>query len=363
MTKHKLVWALAILSVFVCAPAWASHKAWVLYHTGGDCAFQSPQNHWFFGGDGGDMMLWNRHDYSRTAVCPIAAAGRWGSSSSDENFGVARWAEAKRAYVRVYNGHPTAALTCQAVARLRVSNAPGGSMYFGTARSVTGEGYHTIELVTTPPAGNPWTDWGGSLETNEGVRLRSLDFQCTLPATGSYYSHIRGYGVAICQHLAGCWEFNPTQLRSAAGEVSLQGNGASCTSSSGSVFRGADGLTPSLNQLTPVSCPIVPASQDSYEQGSGYFKRLRVYYSGTGSAGCESNGTCPSCSLILERASDASWQASSTFVWNAAGYLELLNSGVLPNWSSAAIQCFVPGGQRIRGYSAWGTQAEVSGGE
>ncbi len=221
---------------------------------------------------------------------------------------MARWAEAKRAYVRVYNGHPTAALTCQAVARLRVSNAPGGSMYFGTARSVTGEGYHTIELVTTPEGGNPWTNWGGSLETNEGVRLRSLDFQCTLPATGNYYSHIRGYGVAICQHLAGCWEFNPTQLRSVAGEVSLQGNGASCTSSTGSVFRGADGLTPSLNQLTPVSCPIVPASQDSYEHGSGYFKRLRVYYSGTGSAGCESNGTCPRCSLLLERASDASWQ-------------------------------------------------------
>jgi hypothetical protein len=362
MTKHKLVWSLATLFVLVCSPAWASHKAWVLYHGGGDCAFQSPRIHPVYAGDGGDIVLRNKHNFNRTAVCPIAAAGRWGSSGT-ENFGVQRWAEAKRAYVRVYNGHLTEPLTCQAVARLRVSIAPGGSLYYGTARSVTGQGNHTIELVRPAPPDDFWTQWGGDLETNEGARLRSLDFQCTLPAQapGSLYSYIRGYGVAVCQKLEDCGEGNPTRVELMDGEVSIQGNGASCSSSSRDAVRGAEGLLPSLNQSATVSCPILPASQDSHEH-SGSFKHLQLHYTGTGSAGCENNGTCPRCVLRWERDDGVSRGESSVLVWQPGGYVELLTSGVIPNWSTAGLQCLVPKGQRIRGYTAWATQTRVSGG-
>jgi hypothetical protein len=362
MTKHKLVWALATLFLFVCSPAWASHKAWLLYHGGGDCIFQTPRFHPFLGGDGGDIVLRNKHDFNRAAVCPVAAAGRWGSSGT-VNFGVARWAGAKRAYVRVYNGHPTEPLTCQAVARLRVSIAPGGSLYYGTARSVTGQGNHTIELVYGKTADPPWTNWGGSLETNDSARLRSLDFHCTVPAkvAGAFYSYIRGYGVMTCQEFEECFDISPINQET-AGEVSIQGNGASCSSSEGNVSRTAGGLTPTVNQQTTVSCPIVPASQDSYEYGPGYFKVLKLHYTGTGSIGCENNGTCPSCVLRWEGASGGVWEQSSKFVWAAPGSVELGYSGSVPNWSTAGIQCLVPLGQSIRGYSGWGTQAVVSAG-
>jgi hypothetical protein len=370
MTNRLSIWVFTATVLLFAPPLRASHKSWVLKHTGGDCAFQSPQNHSFFGADGGDMVLFNHHDYSRTAVCPMAAAGRWGSSGSN-SFGTARWAEAKRAWVHVYNGHPTAPLTCQAVARLRVSLSPGGSLYYGTARSVTGEGNHTLELVSgADPTTPPWTDWGGSLETNEGARLRSLDYQCTLPATGNYYSYIRGYGVAICQKLEGCFDIG-LRFDSPGNEVSIQGNGSSCTSSNANIFRGADGLTASSSVGTQVSCPIVPPSDDSYEHASGYFKRLRVYFGGAnGSTGCEQNGSCPRCYLTWERWSDAAWQSSQIFVWNSGGYVEMpltLNGSAdpakMPVWSGAAINCVVPAGQRIRGYTAWASQTRVSGGQ
>jgi hypothetical protein len=370
MTTKKIVWALATVTLLLCSPASASHKAWVLKQGGGECAFQSPQFDSSLQGDGGDLVLSNRRNYSRTAVCPIVAAGRWGSSGTTA-FGVTRWAEAKRAWVHVYNGHSTAALTCQAVARLRVSNTPGGSLYFGTARSVTGQGYHTIELVTgvDDPATHPWTTWGGSLETNEGARIRSLDFQCTLPANAGNPSNIRGFGVATCQKLQDCYEFG-LRNEAAGNEVSIQGNGASCSSQHRGVFRGADGLATSLGGATPLVCPIIPPSQDSYEHG-GFLKRLRVYYAGAvGSPGCEGNGTCPNCFLRWERATDGLWRSSNTFVWNAAGYLEMpqtANGDSDPNamsvWSTAGISCWVPSGQRIRGYTAWASQTKVTGGD
>lgn len=370
MTKLNLRWVFAALSLLVCSPAWASHKSWVLKHGGTDCAFQSPRIHSFFGGQGGDIFLWNHEDYARTAVCPIAFAGRWGSSAATTTFGPARWAEAKRAWVHVYNGKPGSAITCQAVARLRVSLAPGGSLYYGTARAVTTEGYHTIELVSgADPLVPPWTDWGGSLETNEAARIRSVDFQCTLPGNGNYFSYIRGYGVAICQMHEGCYELG-IRTDSPETQISIQGNGASCTSSSNGVYRGADGLTPTLNGSSRVVCPIVSPSQDSYEHGGGSLRRLRVYYSGTGSTGCEANNTCPRCNLVWEQVNNGSSKYSNTFVWNAGGYLEMpqtpngtANPSSMSNWSTAAIVCNVPSHQRIRGYTGLASQTRVSQGQ
>src|SRR5947207_14086512 len=100
--KRSSIWLFAAAALFFAQPLLASHKSWVLTHGGGDCVFESPQIHSFFGGDGGDIYLFNHTDFARTAVCPVAAAGRWGSSGTN-SFSVARWAEAKRGWVHVYN--------------------------------------------------------------------------------------------------------------------------------------------------------------------------------------------------------------------------------------------------------------------
>ena len=360
-----IVGILAASSLLVGGQALASHKAWVLKNAGAECSFVTGGV--FFGGDGGSMTLTNFASYNRSAVCPITAAGRWGSSQANYNFSPKRWAEAKKAYVHVYNGNSNTGVTCQAVARLRVSLAPGGSLYYGTARSVSGVGYHTIELI--PTIDGP-RSWGGGLETEEQARIRSLDFQCTVPGTEDMFttSAIRGYGVATCQNVADCWDNTSLDFRE--GETSIQGNGSNCTSGDVGVIRDAGGLTATASGLTTVVCPIVPPSQDSHEHNDAKLRRVRLYYVGAGFAGCEQAGTCPFCILQWENRAGTSYNESLPFTWDSTGVLAMPNA---PNGTSnpssmeadsaTAIRCYLTPQQRIRGYTAWASQTRVSGGQ
>jgi hypothetical protein len=370
--RIKLLGILAASSLLLLGgQAWASHKAWFLKHGGAECSFMVGMVHPLFGGDGGEMFLNNHASWNRSAICPINAAGRWGSSGTTA-FNPARWAEAKRAYVHVYNNNPNESVTCQAVARLRVSFAPGGSLYYGTARSVSGVGAHTIELIQTV---NSMRSWGGALETNESARLRSLDFQCTVPGNqdGTFpSSYVRGYGAAFCQFGAGnCFDSGGDDFQE--WETYIQGNGANCTSGAAGVFRGADGLTSTQNSPfnpTAVICPIVPPSQDSKEHNAAFLKDLRLYFAGSGSAGCEQAQTCPQCVLQWEDRDGGIYNESLMFTWNSNGYLSMPSTANgtsnplnMKADSSTAIRCYVPAQQRIRGFTARASQTRVSGGQ
>jgi len=352
--------ALVVASLFLSASAFASHKSWVLQHAGEQCVYDASMPD--FGqngaGDYGSMFLWNGYSSNRTAECPLIAANRWGSSGTT-SFGVSRWAEAKHAFVHVYEGSTTP-FTCQAVARLRVALAPGGALYFGTARSVSGIGNHTLQLISN-------SSWGSSLEANEQASIRSIDYQCVIPPG----SAIRGYGAALCQNWADCHDStdapkDDTQENS----TYVQGNGADCTSWSLETARGADGLTingTGSDFRARVVCPILPPGLDSHEHRGGFIKRAHLYIAGgTPGAGCESNGKCPNCFIDWETRDGGVQMSSSTFTWNSNGYLELPTSpvlSVLDVASAMSISCLGYKGQRIRGYTMEMSETRVSGGQ
>jgi hypothetical protein len=359
--KHLSNIALIAASLLLSGSALASHKAWVLEHAGGECVYDqsSPETGLNGAGDYGDMFLYNSYIHSRSAECPLIAANRWGSSGPAYVFSPQRWAEAKSAFVHVYEGSPTEAFTCQPVARLRKLVAPGGALYFGTAQSVSGIGNHTLELISAK-------SWGGSLEANELAQIRSLDFQCSIPPG----SAVRGYGVKLCQNLADCGDALPRD-DFAGNSTFIQGNGADCSSFGTLTARGADGLTINGDvggdTRARVACPVLPPAQDSF-QHSGRIRKARIYVGGgSPAAGCEINHGCPSCSLSWELRDTGASAGSSTFTWNSAGYLEMpspgtwLQMGGVP--SAVAITCVGLKGQRIRGYTMEMSQTQVSPGQ
>jgi hypothetical protein len=348
--------AVAAACLFVSTFAFASHKSWVLQHAGGQCTYNgtSPETGQNGAGDYGSMFLWNSYSGTRTAECPLIAANRWGSSG-DRTFSPNRWAEAKSAFVHVYEGSSSTAFTCQAVARLRLMLAPGGALYFGTARSVSGIGNHTLELINSQ-------SWGGSLEANEQAAIRSIDFQCSIPPG----SAVRGYGAKLCQNWADCTDEAPRDDFQ-ENSTYVQGNGADCTSWSLETARGADGLT--INGTggdlrARVVCPVLPPALDSYEH-SGFIKRTRLYVAGgTPGPGCETNGKCPACYFEWETRDGGVDMTSNTFTWNSNGYLELpgqLSMTAIP--SAVSISCLGYKGQRIRGYTLEMSETRVSLGQ
>lgn|GEM_PF-4280708 len=349
--------ALLAASLFVSTSAFATHKSWVLQHAGGQCVFDASMPD--FGqngaGDYGDIFLWNGYDSSRSAECPLIAANRWGTSGTVA-FNPNRWAEAKSAFVHVYEGSSTA-FTCQAVARLRVALAPGGALYYGTARSVSGVGNHTLELISN-------TSWGSTLEANEQALIRSLDYQCIIPPN----SAVRGYGAKLCQNWADCHDAGARD-DSQENSTYVQGNGADCTSWGLETARGADGLTingSGGDNRAHVVCPVLPPALDSYEHTGGFIKRARLYIAGgTPGAGCQSNGSCPSCYFDWEERDTGLEMTSSVFTWNSNGYLEMPNSPLVMTKvpSAVSITCLAYRGQRIRGYTMEMSETRVSGGQ
>jgi len=355
--------ALIAASLFLSASAFATHKSWVLQHAGGQCAYDasSPATGQNGAGDYGDIFLWNSYSSSRSAECPLILANRWGSSGTSA-FDVHRWAEAKSAYVHVYEGSSSQAFTCQAVARLRVLLAPGGALYFGTAGSISGVGNHTLELINSK-------SWGSTLEANEQALIRSIDYQCIIPPD----SAVRGYGVKLCQNWADCADLNGPRDDFQENSTYVQGNGADCTSWGLPTARGADGL--SINGSgsdfrTHIVCPILPPALDSYEHTGSFIKRVRLYVAGgfggaSPGPGCEVNHGCPSCYIDWEERDSGARNSSSTFTWNSAGYLEMPGSQLtmLNVPSAMAITCLGYAGQRIRGYTMEMSETRVSSGQ
>jgi len=354
--RLKTSWLPIVALLTASAPALATHKGWVMQHAGGDCVFESHSR-----ADNGWGKLLNFSTFTRTAICPLTIAGRLGSSGPNYFFGPNRWAEAEDAYTRVVINDASGSITCKPVARIRVSTALDGDLYFGASQSVSGVGSHFLQMT-------PNESWGGALEGVESARIRSFHFECSIPRNPRNPSGVFGYGVKFCQNAANCTDGHAEEhVDAPENVVRIQGNGSNCHTSQVGMIRDADGLrftgNPALVGWASVVCPIQPPTEDS-TISSRTLSQVRMYYSGPGSAGCEQNGTCPACSLFWMDRTTGDPNQTGLMTYNSGGYLELPGSQSVGAEAGAYFTCVLKDSNwRLRGYTAISTQTRVSGGQ
>jgi hypothetical protein len=350
-------------SVLTSRPALASHKAWVLKNGGADCTFFDPTNSETIYGP-----LTNNLTAARTAICPVALSGRWGSTDSSL-FPPSRWAAAKQAFIYAYKAADF--FYCYAVGQTL-----GGAYYFGdTAIAPTG----TVGNVKL--AVNTYNNWGGALESNNTMAIRSLDYVCAIPGNNATYgpTSIYGYNAKICQFSETCHDGSPSEdiISNREGTNYVQSSGFECSPQDGwdvpLVERSFDGIKNiSGSTVARVVCPLPQPADDSYEHGR-QVDDTRVYYKGgSTSSTCVANGTCPECYLEWYDQTFAFGQSplfttpSSTlgsgFVVQPSG----LGSSGDPNNMYGEVQtflrCSVPAGVTLNGITSRMSVTMVSGG-
>jgi len=343
-----------VVSVLLSAPAYvaprtahAVHKSWVIRNDGSHCAFSTPDpaldNYWQY-------SLLNGASYTRTVGCPFALSARWGSTSPSVSLPL--WAGAWAANIYVDNGTPGTALTCTTRALL----ASGITRYSRSVSTTSGG----EQRLTTALAG----DWGGNLETYETDTVRSMYFDCSLPA----YSTVYGHKVRICQRLGGANDCGLTgadghgenTVRTNSGADYIQVSGIECTTfNNNEVSRTHSGFVNSSVGYSSVTCPLTLPADDTNE-AIGTMYSVSVHYKP------QVSNQYPNCWLNwrdrhgrFDGTAEDKW--SNEFTSSVFGYVYATNiSTRLP--VGAGIFCFVPPGMTIQGITAQVGVSEVSGG-
>lgn len=164
--------AAAVTIAAASAPAFATHKNWVLRNTGSQCAFATPG----LGTDNHSSGTFNGASYARFANCPVSLSARWGSTSSP-SFAPPLSGAAMSAVVYVVNNAAGQELYCMARARMG-SGGQLGSLYYNrtVTRTAGGDGLVSVAYGS---------DWAETMEPNQALTMRSLDLECRIPANFS----------------------------------------------------------------------------------------------------------------------------------------------------------------------------------
>jgi hypothetical protein len=371
MTTRKicLLLPLTLLTVSLTAgPAFATHKAWVLKNGGADCMFDNPDTT-----ERNSGALTNFQSVARTAICPVALSGRWGSSSNPL-FTMPRWAASKFATVYAYKAADI--LYCWAAAQ-SLSN----TYYFSD--SVIADGGVGPARITI----NHMNNWGGDLQTNKQVAIRSLDFACNIPGNhpNNGATSIVGYNVKICQLNPDCHDAQGTleqeleedeQIRWTDNQWNyVQTSGIECSPTESwdvsSLTRNFDGIKNTGTGPVSVTCPISPPADDSYFHNR-FTRFTKVYYKGgsTGSS-CVTSGTCPECYL--------NWWDKNGFIYQSLVFTpstfgeRLVEQPSSPDGGSdflhmgaeveTAMFCYLPPGVTLNGIIGTMSLTYISGGQ
>lgn len=357
MSRRRWPLAALALVITVCVfpnRAHAVHKAWLLKNSGLQCAFSTPNPDLdnYYG-----AALANGSSNSRSVICPIALAGRWGSSNPV--VAPPLWGGAYAANIYLLNNKPGTAVSCTVRARL----GSGSIRYSRTVSTTAGGAIHL-----TPGFSG---DWGGTLETYETDTLRSMDFDCSLPGN---YSTVYGYRVRICQNLSDGVDCGDPSTPNGeafsipyyAGLEWVQTSGSECMVWSNNNWErghfGGKNVSTNSGDWVSVYCPITPPAEDTNESTRS-IDTVAVYYKpGQG-------GTIPVCQATWtdrwasvdpytpqEYWSTSFAQASfPTRLERTADIQVRLDVGM-------AVYCDVPPGATIQGVTTRLGVAPVSGG-
>jgi hypothetical protein len=358
----RLLLLLTILAVSLTArSAFATHKAWVLKNGGGDCMFDNPDSTEYNSG-----MLTNNQSVARKAVCPVALSNRWGSSASPI-FPPPRWAAAKFATLYAYKAQDF--LFCWAVGQSLT-----GSMYFSDSAVASGPVGMTKLTV------NSMNNWGGDLESNNNVALRSLDFACNIPGNGANgATSIYGYNVKICQLFDTCRDLGADEeerIDTTDNQWNyVQTSGIECSPNESwdapNVTRNFDGIKNTGTTSAAVTCPIAPPGDDSYFHNR-FTRFTKVYYKGgSTSSTCVANRTCPECYLNWWDKNGQIYQSSvftaSTFGQGYVQQPDSVGTGSdflhMGSEVEAAMYCYLPAGVTLNGIIGTMSVTRISGGQ
>jgi len=267
--------------------AFATHKSWVLKNSAADCSFDNPGSD-----ESSDGVLTNDTTASRTAICPVALSGRWGSSS-DSVFPPGVSARAMSALV--YIDDPGNGVVPNCYVAMQSTN-----MAFYFSASFSGSGPPGPKKIVVASQNN----WGGLLEANEQLWARSIDFHCSVPAGGSIYA----YKVKMCpaDGLGTCNDMYSDHDTAGiddnrAGNVWIQTSGFECSPQgpwdAPNLRRTFDGIRNTSTGDAGVFCPITLPADDSYEHQRILTDTAVHYKGGSKSATCVLDRTCPDCYL------------------------------------------------------------------
>lgn len=183
--KHvNFLLLLPLALVFTSTNASATHKSWLLQDAGTAC--QSQWSNYDADIRYAAGSVYNVSSSSRSVVCPVTLAGRFGASSSPGwgSYVMTQSMKARDGDVFVYDASSTSDVSCFAQAL-----GQNGTMYYSRTVSSTSTGAQTLEVFDTPNL-----TWGGVM-TNQNVAIRAIGYRCSLPQ----YSYVYGYMVNLCQ--------------------------------------------------------------------------------------------------------------------------------------------------------------------
>lgn len=350
-TRLQLLGAMVVVSI--CGRAQATHKTFVLKHSGLLCSFDSPStdDYYLVG-----LKWWPYPDpgYGKYAECPVVLSGRWGSSGtysfSPPRSASSMWANV---YVSSPDGGP---FSCYAIARMN-----NDALYFSATGTSTGSGDKTVPLM------NPVKTWGGTLDAHSAETLKAMDIRCSVPSGG----YINAYKVDLCQPTNTNCNGQANDADESYNQFSdgltypIQTSGIECYAENdyGHLQRdlyGISNIGPDTGE-DYVKCPLTPPIDDSY-----YHPRtlgnVQVYYSGGGGPGCTDTWP-PTCPLCQVQSADylGSYSYSSYFTYQPYGYV--YGSSISVGRERVMnVACELPAGQRISGVTASSTVTDISGG-
>lgn len=180
----RLAAALPLAVLFLSADAWGTHKSWFLQDAGATCqptsSYYDPDIRYAAG------TVYNSNASSRSVVCPVTLAGRFGASSSPGwgSFPMTQSMRARDGDVYVYDGNSSSNISCYAY-----SMAQTGATYFSRSVSSSNTGAQTLHVYDTPNL-----TWGAGM-SDKDLAIRSIGYRCTLPQT----TYVYGYMVNLCQ--------------------------------------------------------------------------------------------------------------------------------------------------------------------
>ena len=294
--------------------------------------------------------------------CPVSLAARWGSSGVGlYNFQPERWTNAMWGNVYALNG-PSGVVTCWAVAELATS-----TFYGQTVTGGSGTGLQTIAV-------NSGDFWGGDLQAHESDVVQALTYECSLPE----YAFLVGYKAKMCQapYNPNCNDDagNDEGVSSSDGTSTfIQESGTSCVAQMDSsqiyrTFSGISNADPNPNENDTVICALTPPADDSSEHPRRVYNTRVYYVGGSNAAGCEQNGTCPSCFIQFNGdkfghtgGTSATFVAdhddTGTFVREANNFSLLIN---IP--TSLEVKCELPNVSTIIGLTSQMDLTAISAG-
>jgi hypothetical protein len=350
MKKLTLI-SLTLSLLFLSGAASATHKSWLLKHSGAACVWSTPTANDRLG----IAYLFNYGTSIRGAEC-------WGSNGpAGYNFSAKRWAAVRAATVYAQR-QGAGNLTVSCSAWMRTAN--GSSYYSQTVNNTGNIGMATLKVAEQQVGGNG-TGWGGTLEANETLTPTALAFHCAVPASTA----ILGYKMQTCQLNEDCYDGDDPESSNFDGVWGswIQTSGIECTQATDApsrFSRSSAGFVSSTGSFNKVFCPFAPPADDTYESNRKVRYTTVRYSGGSTSSTCLTDGTCPSCRLMWF-GREGIQSNTGAFPKDPAGRRmsqvleEISNLGREVN---VGVECSVPGGVTIEGVTAYMTRTGVTDG-